>query len=307
MQKIDVKKTFGVNSNLDVSGFKQSGEHVPAIDDSYVFDEATTNAILAGFANNKRVLIQGFHGTGKSTHIEQVAARLNWGCVRINLDSQISRIDLIGRDAIVVEDGKQVTKFVEGLLPYCIRRPIALVLDEYDAARPDVMFVIQRLLEAHGKFTLLDANEVIDPHEHFRIFATANTVGMGDSSGIYHGTQNINQGQMDRWNLVAKLNYLDEKTEEKIVWAKVPEADKELIKQMIALANLVRGGFLGGDITSTMSPRAVINWAENAQLFGDVQEAFKISYLNKCDESEHEIIAEYYQRVFDAELLDVAA
>jgi len=304
--KVSVRQTFGIESDLQVPAFSHGSEHVPDIDDAYRFDRETTLAILAGFAYNRRVMIQGYHGTGKSTHIEQVAARLNWPCIRINLDSHISRIDLIGKDAIVLRDGMQVTEYREGLLPWALQHPCAIVFDEYDAGRPDVMFVIQRVLEVEGKLTLLDQNRVIRPHPAFRLFATANTVGLGDTTGLYHGTQQINQGQMDRWNIVATLNYLPHDEEVKIVLAKVAGYDgdkgREVISAMVRLADLTRAGFMTGDISTVMSPRTVITWAENANIFGDVAFAFRITFLNKCDEVERSTVAEYYQRCFGTEL-----
>lgn len=306
--QVSVRQTFGLESDLMVPAFSQPCEHVPAIDEGYHFDHDTTLAILAGFAHNRRVMVQGFHGTGKSTHIEQVAARLNWPCIRINLDSHISRIDLIGKDAIVLKDGKQVTEFREGLLPWALQNPVALVFDEYDAGRPDVMFVIQRVLEVEGKLTLLDQNRVIHPHPAFRLFATANTIGLGDTSGLYHGTQQINQGQMDRWNIVTTLNYLPHAEELKIISAKVPElakteAGRKQLSDMVRVADLTRAGFMNGDISTVMSPRTVITWAQNAQIFGDLAFAFKVSFLNKCDETERQSVAEYYQRCFGVDLL----
>ena len=304
--KIKVRQTFGIDSDLEVPAFSKGGEYVPDLDEAYHFDRDTTLAICAGFAFNRRVMVQGYHGTGKSTHIEQVAARLNWPCIRINLDSHISRIDLVGRDAIVLRDGKQVTEFREGLLPWAIQRSCALVFDEYDAGRADVMFVIQRVLEVDGKLTLLDQNRVLRPHPSFRLFSTANTVGLGDTSGLYHGTQQINQGQMDRWNIVATLNYLPHDEEMKIVVAKTPSYDtkegRETISAMVALADLTRAGFVAGDISTVMSPRTVITWAENARIFSDVAFAFKLTFLNKCDEVERTTVAEYYQRCFGTEL-----
>jgi len=299
--QLDVRATFGVNIDMQVPAFSQADGRVPDIDPNYVFDPDTTLAILAGFAFNRRVMVQGYHGTGKSTHIEQVAARLKWPCIRINLDAHISRIDLVGRDAIVLRDGLQVTEFREGLLPWALQHPVALVFDEYDAGRPDVMFVIQRVLEQAGKLTLLDQNRVIRPDPHFRLFATANTVGLGDTSGLYHGTQAINQGQMDRWNIVTTLNYLPEETERAIVGAKTPLDDK-LVADMIRVADLTRQGFINGDISTVMSPRTVISWAENTQIFNDPGFAFRLTFLNKCDEAERMLVAEYYQRVFGKEL-----
>src|SRR6266478_496829 len=299
---ISVRQTFGINSDLRVPAFSQASEHVPDFDDAYRFDHDTTLAILAGFAFNRRVLIQGYHGTGKSTHIEQVAARLNWPCVRVNLDSHISRIDLVGKDAIVLKEGKQVTEFREGILPWAIQHPVCLCFDEYDARRPDVMFVIQRVLEVQGKLTLLDQNRVIRPHPAFRLFATANTVGLGDTSGLYHGTQQINQGQMDRWNIVTTLNYLPHDDELKIVLAKSPsydtEAGRKTVDAMVRLADLTRAGFMNGDISTVMSPRTVMTWADNAKIFNDVAFAFRVTFLNKCDELERPTVAEYYQRCF---------
>ncbi|MDF2096162.1 cobaltochelatase subunit CobS [Aquibaculum arenosum] len=304
--EVSVRETFGIDSDMKVPAYSQSCEYVPDLDDSYRFDRDTTLAILAGFAHNRRVMIQGYHGTGKSTHIEQVAARLNWPCIRINLDSHVSRIDLIGKDAIVLKDGKQVTEFREGLLPWALQHPVALVFDEYDAGRADVMFVIQRVLEVQGKLTLLDQNKVIRPHRAFRLFATANTVGLGDTTGLYHGTQQINQGQMDRWNIVATLNYLPHEQEEEIVLSKLPdyasEQGRQTIKAMVAVADLTRAGFINGDISTVMSPRTVLTWAENASIFGDIGFAFRLTFLNKCDEIERPIVAEYYQRSFGKDL-----
>jgi len=300
--EVSVREVFGIDIDMKVPAFSEADERVPDLDETYVFDPDTTLAILAGFAFNRRVMVQGYHGTGKSTHIEQVAARLKWPCIRINLDAHISRIDLVGRDAIVLRDGLQVTEFREGLLPWALQHPVALVFDEYDAGRPDVMFVIQRVLETEGKLTLLDQNRVIRPNPYFRLFSTANTVGLGDTSGLYHGTQAINQGQMDRWNIVVGLNYLPQETEQKIVSAKSPKTDPEVVAKMIRVADLTRQGFIGGDISTVMSPRTVITWAQNAEIFGDVGFAFRLSFLNKCDEAERMLVAEYYQRVFGEEL-----
>ncbi|MDE3059395.1 MAG: AAA family ATPase [Pseudomonadota bacterium] len=302
---VSAEKLFGFKWPGQLPAFSARDEHVPEIDPDYHFEPEATRAILAGFVHNRRVIVQGYHGTGKSTHIEQVAARLNWPMVRVNLDSHISRTDLVGRDVIKLQDGKQVTQFQEGILPWALSRPMALVFDEYDAGRPDVMFVIQRVLEAHGKFTLLDQNRVITPHPYFRLFATSNTVGLGDSTGLYHGTQPINQGQMDRWNIVANLNYLPPAEELKIIMAKVKEMarEKDKLQSMIAMANLTREGFMNGDISTVMSPRTVLNWAENAGIFGDVTTAFKLTFFNKCDEAERPIIAEYYQRCFNVDIL----
>ncbi len=306
-REVAVRDAFGIDSNMVVHGYSIRTEHVPELDSTYKFDKDTTLAILAGFEFNRRVMIQGYHGTGKSTHIEQVAARLNWPCIRINLDSHISRIDLIGKDAIVLKDGKQITEFREGILPWALQHPCALVFDEYDAGRPDVMFVIQRVLEVEGKLTLLDQNRVIRPHKQFRLFATANTVGLGDTTGLYHGTQQINQGQMDRWNIVATLNYLPHAQETAIVMAKLGMDEKDAKQKrqteaMVALADLTRAGFIAGDISTVMSPRTVITWAENAKIFGDLGFAFRMTFLNKCDEAERSTVAEYYQRCFNEEL-----
>ncbi|MCC6941850.1 MAG: AAA family ATPase [Novosphingobium sp.] len=305
--QIDVRETFGIDIDMKVPAFSRVDERVPDTDATSVFDPDTTLAILAGFAYNRRVMVQGFHGTGKSTHIEQVAARLNWPCIRINLDAHISRIDLVGRDAIVLRDGLQVTEFREGLLPWALQTPTALVFDEYDAGRPDVMFVIQRVLETEGKLTLLDQNRVIRPNPYFRLFATANTVGLGDTSGLYHGTQAINQGQMDRWNLVVALNYLTEATEVEIVSKKLPDLDRKIVTDMVRVANFSRQGFINGDISTVMSPRTVISWAQNSKIFNDVGFAFRLSFLNKCDETERVLVAEYYQRVFGKELPESVA
>jgi cobaltochelatase CobS len=303
---VSVRQAFGLDSPMQVPAFSQRTEHVPDVDDAYRFDRDTTLAILAGFAHNRRVMIQGYHGTGKSTHIEQVAARLNWPCIRVNLDSHISRIDLMGKDAIVLRDGLQVTEYREGLLPWALQHACALVFDEYDAGRPDVMFVIQRVLEVEGKLTLLDQNRVIRPHPAFRLFSTANTVGLGDTTGLYHGTQQINQGQMDRWNIVATLNYLPHDEEVSIVLAKTPAYDttdgRVTVGAMVRLADLTRQGFMAGDISTVMSPRTVITWAENAQIFEDIPFAFRVTFLNKCDEVERPTVAEYYQRCFGREL-----
>jgi cobaltochelatase CobS len=309
--KISVKEVFGFDSDMIVEGFSKKNEYVPDIDKSYIFDKETTLAILAGFSFNRRVLVQGFHGTGKSTHIEQVAARLNWPCVRVNLDSHISRIDLIGKDAIVIKDNKQITEFKEGVLPWSLQNPVALVFDEYDAGRPDVMFVIQRVLESDGKFTLLDKNKVIKQHFYFRLFATTNTIGLGDTSGLYHGTQQINQGQMDRWNIVTTLNYLNPDKEEAIVLSKCAFLNnvegKKLVSNMVKVANLTRKGFANGDISTVMSPRTVITWSENYNIFKNLGHSFKVSFLNKCDELERSIVSEYYQRCFGQEINSTTA
>ena len=304
---ISVNQAFGIDTDLHVEGFSKKSEYVPDIDSSYCFDKATTMAVLSGFKYNRRVMVQGLHGTGKSTHIEQIAARLNWPCIRVNLDSHISRIDLIGKDAIVLKEGKQVTEFQDGILPWSLQNPTALVFDEYDAGRPDVMFVIQRVLEADGKFTLLDKNRVLKPNPYFRMFATTNTVGLGDTTGLYHGTQQINQGQMDRWNIVTTLNYLNFEQEKQIMLSKVPsfntQEKQEIIELMIKVADLSRKGLSNGDISTVMSPRTVLTWAQNAEIFDfNYAMAFKLTFLNKCDESERQIISEYYQRCFGEDL-----
>jgi len=304
--KISVKQTFGIDTGMEVDAFSKKNELVPKIDQDYKFDRDTTLAIISGFAFNKRVLIQGYHGTGKSTHIEQVAARLNWPCIRVNLDSHVSRIDLIGKDAIVLKEGKQVTEFKEGILPWSIQNPVALVFDEYDAGRPDVMFVIQRVLESDGNFTLLDKNKVITQHNYFRMFATTNTIGLGDTTGLYHGTQQINQGQMDRWNIVTTLNYLPFEKELEIILTKNKtynsKEGKETISSMVKVADLTRKGFINGDISTVMSPRTVLHWAENNKIFNDCGYAFRLTFLNKCDDVEKKIISEYYQRCFGEDL-----
>jgi cobaltochelatase CobS len=304
--KISVRQVFGIDSDLEAPAFSESDEHVPDLDPDYLFDRETTLAILAGFARNRRVLVTGYHGTGKSTHIEQVAARLNWPCVRVNLDSHISRIDLIGRDAIVLRDGQQVTEFRDGILPWALQHNVALCFDEYDAGRPDVMFVIQRVLEVSGRLTLLDQNKVIRPHPSFRLFATANTVGLGDTSGLYHGTQQINQGQMDRWSIVTTLNYLPHDNEVDIVASKAPHyrdpAGRAIIAKMVRVADMTRQAFINGDLSTVMSPRTVITWAENAEIFGDIGFAFRVTFVNKCDELERALVAEFYQRSFNEEL-----
>ena len=310
VQKPDIKFSInhflGIETEMEVDGFGKKDEYVPKIDQDYKFDRDTTLAILSGFAFNKRVLIQGYHGTGKSTHIEQVAARLNWPCVRVNLDSHISRIDLIGKDSIILKDGKQITEFKEGILPWSIQNPVALVFDEYDAGRPDVMFVIQRVLESEGSFTLLDKNRVLRQHNYFRMFATTNTVGLGDTTGLYHGTQQINQGQMDRWNIVSTLNYLSFEKELEIILAKNKSFNnkegKEKISNMIKVADLTRKGFMNGDISVVMSPRTVLHWADNTKIFKDQGYAFRVTFLNKCDDIEKKIIAEYFQRCFGEDL-----
>ena len=300
--EVSAREMFGVDIDMMVPAFSEADARVPDLDPAYVFDGDTTLAILAGFKYNRRVMVQGYHGTGKSTHIEQVATRLKWPCIRVNLDAHISRIDLVGRDAIVLKDGQQVTEFREGLLPWALQTPTALVFDEYDAGRPDVMFVIQRVLETEGKLTLLDQNRVIRPNPHFRLFSTANTVGLGDTSGLYHGTQQINQGQMDRWNIVVTLNYLPAATESAIILAKVPDTDDTTVANMVKVADLTRQGFINGDISTVMSPRTVISWAQNAAIFNNLGFAFRLTFLNKCDEAERMIVAEYYQRVFGEDL-----
>ena len=309
---VNARETFGVNFDMEIPAFSKRSEHVPEIDDAYIFDDLTTQAICAGFAYDRRVMVQGYHGTGKSTHIEQVAARLNWPMVRINLDSHVSRIDLIGKDAIVLKDGKQITEFREGLLPWALQNPVALTFDEYDAGRPDVMFVIQRVLEAQGRLTLLDQNKVITPNKAFRLFATTNTVGLGDTTGLYHGTQQINQGQMDRWSIVTQLNYLSHDEEEAIVLAKSPSYDnvegKATLASMVRVADMTRKSFMAGDVSTVMSPRTVMNWAENARIFdGNIAHAFRLTFLNKCDELERPVIAEFYQRAFGTELPESSA
>ncbi|HRJ69669.1 MAG TPA: cobaltochelatase subunit CobS [Beijerinckiaceae bacterium] len=304
--KISVRTAFGIDSDMQVPGFSAGSEHVPDLDPDYLFDRDTTMAILAGFAHNRRVIVTGYHGTGKSTHIEQVAARLRWPCVRVNLDSHVSRIDLVGKDAIVLKDGKQVTEFRDGILPWAYQHNVALVFDEYDAGRPDVMFVIQRVLESSGRLTLLDQSRVIRPHAAFRLFATANTVGLGDTSGLYHGTQQINQAQMDRWNIVTTLNYLPHDNEVGIVLAKAKhyqnKEGKDIVNKMVRVADLTRNAFINGELSTVMSPRTVITWAENADIFKDVAFAFRLTFLNKCDELERSIVAEFYQRCFGVEL-----
>jgi cobaltochelatase CobS len=308
--KVSVRQVFGIDSNLEVPAYAEAEDHVPDLDPDYIFDRETTLAILAGFARNRRVMVTGYHGTGKSTHIEQVAARLNWPCVRINLDSHVSRIDLVGKDAIVLQEGKQVTEFKDGILPWALQNNVALVFDEYDAGRPDVMFVIQRVLELSGKLTLLDQRRVIRPHPAFRLFSTANTVGLGDTSGLYHGTQQINQGQMDRWSIVVTLNYLPHDKEVDIVLSKAqhyrtPEG-RDIVGKMVRVADLTRNAFINGDLSTVMSPRTVITWAENADIFGDVGFAFRVTFLNKCDELERPLVAEFYQRSFGKELPESA-
>ena len=308
---VNVREVFGIDEDFSVPAFGERSEYVPLIDDDYCFDPDTTLAILAGFTHNRRTMIQGYHGTGKSTHIEQVAARLNWPCIRVNLDSHISRIDLIGKDAIVIEDGSQITAFREGILPWALQHPTALVFDEYDAGRPDVMFVIQRVLEVDGKLTLLDQNRIITPHPSFRLFSTTNTVGLGDTTGLYHGTQQINQGQMDRWNIVATLNYLPHEMEVDIVYGKAKSWQakvdgRQTISSMVNVADLTRRGFVNGDVSIVMSPRTVLDWAENAEIFSDIGFGFRVTFLNKCDELERPIIAEYYQRCMGDDLGDAS-
>ena len=304
--KVSVRQVFGLDVNMEVPAFSKAEEHVPDLDADYVFDKDTTLAILAGFAHNRRVMIAGYHGTGKSTHVEQVAARLNWPLVRVNLDSHISRVDLVGKDAIVIKDGLQITEFRDGILPWALQRNIALCFDEYDAGRPDVMFVIQRVLEVSGKLTLLDQNKVIRPHPAFRLFATANTIGLGDTSGLYHGTQQINQGQMDRWSIVTTLNYLPHDKEVEIVLAKALKyrttEGRDLVGKMVRVADLTRSAFINGDLSTVMSPRTVITWAENAEIFGDIGYAFRVTFLNKCDELERPLVAEFYQRSLGRDL-----
>src|SRR5579859_3125030 len=310
---VSVREAFGVDSDMKVPAFSYRDSHVPDFDDAYRFDPQTTLAICAGLAHDRRVMIQGYHGTGKSTHIEQVAARLNWPMIRVNLDSHVSRIDLVGKDAIVLKDGKQVTEFREGMLPWCLQRPMALVFDEYDAGRPDVMFVIQRVLEAQGKLTLLDQNRVIRPNRYFRLFSTTNTIGLGDTTGLYHGTQQINQGQMDRWSIVATLNYLAHDVEAEIVLAKAPNygrtaEGRRTIAAMVRVADMTRNAFMNGDISTVMSPRTVITWAQNAEIFGgDIALGFRMTFLNKCDELERGTVAEFFQRAFGTDLPESTA
>ncbi|WP_068875629.1 MULTISPECIES: cobaltochelatase subunit CobS [unclassified Phenylobacterium] len=311
-REVDVRETFGVDIDMKVPAFSERDPHVPDVDPAYKFDLETTRAICAGFAFDRRVMVQGYHGTGKSTHIEQVAARLNWPMIRVNLDSHISRIDLVGKDAIVLKDGKQVTEFREGMLPWALQRPIALVFDEYDAGRPDVMFVIQRVLEASGKLTLLDQNRVIRANPYFRLFSTTNTIGLGDTTGLYHGTQQINQAQMDRWSIVTTLNYLSHDVEAEIVLAKAPgyqsAEGKRTINAMVRVADMTRNAFMNGDISTVMSPRTVITWAQNAEIFGgDIGLAFRMTFLNKCDELERGTVAEFYQRAFGQDLPESTA
>jgi cobaltochelatase CobS len=310
-KEFSVRETFGIDSDMIVQGFAKADSHVPPVDDDYLFDRNTTLAILAGFAFNRRVMVQGYHGTGKSTHIEQVAARLNWPLVRVNLDAHVSRIDLVGKDAIVIKEGRQITEFREGILPWALQSNTALVFDEYDAGRPDVMFVIQRVLEVSGKLTLLDQNRVIRPHPAFRLFSTTNTIGLGDTSGLYHGTQQINQGQMDRWSIVATLNYLPHDQEAAIVLAKVKDystdSGRKMISNMVRVADLTRSAFMNGDLSTVMSPRTVITWAENTEIFDDVGFAFRVTFLNKCDEMESGMVAEFYQRCFGEELPESTA
>ena len=310
-KKISVRDVFAIDLNMEVMGFSEPSEHVPEIDPDYLFDRQTTMAILAGFSSNRRVIVTGYHGTGKSTHIEQVAARLNWPCVRVNLDSHISRIDLIGKDAIVVRDGMQVTEFRDGILPWAYQNSVTLVFDEYDAGRPDVMFVIQRILESSGRLTLLDQNRVIQPHPYFRLFATANTIGLGDTSGLYHGTQQINQAQMDRWSIVTALNYLPHDNEVDIVLAKVKsfkgEKGRDIVSKMVRIADMTRSAFINGDLSTVMSPRTVITWGENTEIFKDKAFAFQVTFLNKCDELERATVAEFYQRAFGEELPESSA
>ena len=305
-QRVSVRALFGIDSDMYVEAMAERGEHVPDIDSAYRFNPEVTLALLAGFTHNRRVLVQGLHGTGKSTHIEQVAARLNWPCVRVNLDGHISRLDLVGRDAVVLRDGQQVTEFQEGIVPWALQRPMALIFDEYDAGRPDVMFVIQRILEREGQFTLLDQNRVIRPHPHFRLFATSNTLGLGNLNGMYHGAQRLNHAQLDRWNVVAALNYLSAEEEMAIVAARVPALagpkHQALLRSMVAVADLTRKGFAIGDVSAVMSPRTVMSWAENIEIFNDPGLAFRLSFVNKCDEAERPLVAEYFQRCFDRPL-----
>ncbi|MDR6857411.1 AAA family ATPase [Variovorax guangxiensis] len=303
---LSVREVFGIDSDLMAPAFAERDDHVPEVDAVYRFNPDVTLAILAGFMRDRRVMVQGLHGTGKSTHIEQVAARLNWPCVRLNLDGHISRLDLVGKDAVVLREGQQVTEFQEGIVPWALQRPVALIFDEYDAGRPDVMFVIQRILEQGGKFTLMDQNRVLHPHPSFRLFATANTVGLGNLNGLYHGAQRLNHAQIDRWNIVASLDYLPAEEEIAIVQARVPsmqsEAGHDRVRAMVAVADLTRKGFAAGDLSTLMSPRTVITWAENVEIFRDPALAFRLSFVNKCDEAERPLVAEYFQRCFDLEL-----
>lgn len=305
---VSVHEIFGLDSTMMVPAFAEPDEHVPEVDPAHRFDRDVTLALLAGFARNRRVLVQGLHGTGKSSHVEQVAARLNWPCVRVNLDGHLSRLDLVGRDAVVLEEGRQVTRFQEGIVPWALQRPVALVFDEYDAGRPDVMFVIQRLLERDGRFTLLDQSRVLSPHPAFRLFATANTVGLGNLNGLYHGVQRLNHAQVDRWNIVATLDYLPPEEEAAIVRGRVPAlADgrgRDLVDRMVAVAGLTRRAFEAGDLSTLMSPRTVVTWAENAEIFGDVAVAFRLTFVNKCDAAERPLVAELFQRCFDEELAE---
>ena len=309
---VSVREVFGIDSDIRVPAYSKADSYVPDLDPDYLFDRETTLAILAGFAHNRRVMISGYHGTGKSSHIEQVAARLNWPCVRVNLDSHVSRIDLVGKDAIVIKDGLQITEFKDGILPWAYQHNVALVFDEYDAGRPDVMFVIQRVLESSGRLTLLDQSRVIRPHPAFRLFATANTVGLGDTTGLYHGTQQINQAQMDRWSIVTTLNYLPHDNEVAIVLAKSkhyqtsPEG-KDIVNKMVRVADLTRQAFIAGEVSTVMSPRTVISWAQNAEIFRNIGYAFRLNFLNKCDELERQTVAEFYQRCFNEELPESAA
>src|SRR6516165_1401172 len=309
--QVSVRQVFGIDTNLEVPAYSRPDEHVPDVDPDYLFNREVTHAILAGFKHNRRVMVTGYHGTGKSTHIEQVAARLNWPCVRINLDSHVSRIDLVGKDAIVIRDGQQITEFREGILPWALQSNTALVFDEFDAGRPDVMFVIQRVLEVQGKLTLLDQSRVIHPHPAFRLFSTTNTIGLGDTSGLYHGTQQINQGQMDRWSIVSTLNYLPHDEETRIVLAKAKsfaksEAKRKIVSNMVRVADLTRSAFINGDLSTVMSPRTVLTWAENAEIFGDIGFAFRVTFVNKCDELERPLVAEFFQRCFGEELPESA-
>ena len=303
--EVAVRDAFGIDSDLVVPAFAEPSAHVPDADPGYRFQPDVTLALLAGFAHDRRVLVQGAHGTGKSTHVEQIAARLNWGCLRVNLDGQLGRMDLVGRDAVVLRDGMQVTEFQEGILPWAVRRPIALVLDEYDAGRPDVMFVLQRLLERAGAFTLLERNEVLRPHPGFRLFATANTAGQGNHGGPYHGVQRLNHAQLDRWNIVARLEHLPADEEAAVVRTKVPALDgergREIAAAMVAVAALTRTGYAAGDLSTLMSPRTVISWAENLVLFEDPALAFRLSFANRCDADEQLVLDEYFQRCFGRE------
>lgn len=299
-----VREAFGLDTDLVVPAFREAGEHVPTLDPTYRLQPEVTRALLAGFAHNRRVLVQGMHGTGKSSHIEQVAARLNWPCVRINLDGHITRLDLIGKDTITLREGQPVTEFIEGIVPWALRHGVALVFDEYDAGRPDVMFVIQRLLEREGRLTLLDQSRVLTPDPGFRIFATSNTVGLGNTTGMYHGTHRLNHAQLDRWEITATLDHLPPAEEAAIVTAHVPEVAEEpdRLSGMVRFAGLTRAAFAAGDLATLMSPRTVIAWAENVDLFGDLGTALRYTFANRCDPEDEPVVEELFQRCFGREL-----